>query len=178
MVRMATLMTPPTGTDERAALLTFLANQRDALMAAVQGLADADAGKTSTASALSPLALLRHANRTERRWVLAALDGRELPGEWPPADWSKEFVLDPEDSVAASIAAYRETASGTEEIVNALPSLDVPCRNEQAAAFNARWVLLHLIEETARHAGHADIIRESLDGALAPALIDQLNAGE
>ncbi|HEY0498701.1 MAG TPA: DinB family protein [Kutzneria sp.] len=175
---MATLMTPPTGTDERAALLTFLANQRDALMAAVQGLTDADAGKTSTASALSPLALLRHANRTERRWVLAALDGQELPGEWPPADWSREFVLDPEDSIADCIAAYRETARGTEEIVNARESLDVPCRNEQAAPFNARWVLLHLIEETARHAGHADIIRESLDGALAPALIDQLNATE
>jgi hypothetical protein len=175
---MATLMTPPTGTDERAALLTFLTNQRDALMAAVQGLTNADAGKTSTASALSPLALLRHANRTERRWVLAALAGQELPGEWPPADWSKEFVLDPEDTIAASIAAYRETARGTEEIVNSLESLDVPCRNEQAAPFNARWVLLHLIEETARHAGHADIIRESLDGALAPALIDALNAAE
>jgi hypothetical protein len=175
---MATLLTPPTGTDERAALLTFLASQRDALIAAVQGLTDADAGKTSTASALSPLALLRHANRTERRWVLAALAGQELPGEWPPEDWSKEFVLDPDDSIADCVAAYHETARGTEEVVNALESLDVLCRNEQAVQWNARWVLLHLIEETARHAGHADIIRESLDGALAPALIDLLNAAE
>ena len=175
---MATLMTPPVGTDERAALLTFLANQRDGLIASVQGLADADAGKTSTASALSVLALLRHANRTERRWVLAALDGRELPGEWPPTDWSKEFVLGPEDTIAGHIAAYRETAARTEQIVNALPSLDAMCRNEQAAQWNARWILLHLIEETARHAGHADIIRESLDGATAPALIDALNAAE
>ncbi|EWM19585.1 DinB family protein [Kutzneria sp. 744] len=175
---MAMLMTPPTGTDERAALLTFLASQRDALIAAVQGLTDADAGKTSTASALSPLALLRHARRTERRWVLAGLDGQDLPGEWPPADWSKEFVLDADDTIAACVAAYRETARGTEEIVNALPSLDVPCRNAQATEFNARWILLHLIEETARHAGHADIIRESLDGTTAPALIDLLNAAE
>jgi uncharacterized damage-inducible protein DinB len=175
---MATLMTPPVGTDERAALLMFLANQREALMASVQGLSDGDAGKTSTASALSVLALLRHANRTERRWVLAALDGRELPGEWPPADWSKEFVLDTEDTIAGCVAAYRETAAGTEEIFNALPSLDVPCKLPEAAQWNARWILLHLIEETARHAGHADIIRESLDGATAPALIDALNAAQ
>ncbi|MFI9379860.1 DinB family protein [Kutzneria sp. NPDC052558] len=175
---MATLMTPPVGTDERAALLAFLNNQREALMAGVQGLTDADAGKTSTASALSVLALLRHANRTERRWVLAALDGRDLPGEWPPDDWSKEFVLGPEDTIAVHLAAYRETAAGTEEIINALPSLDVPCKLEAAAQWNARWILLHLIEETARHAGHADIIRESLDGATAPALIDALNAAD
>jgi uncharacterized damage-inducible protein DinB len=173
---MATLMTPPVGTDERAALLTFLANQREALMASVQGLSDADAGKTSTASALSVLALLRHANRTERRWVLAGLDGQSLPGEWPPADWSTEFVLGPEDTVAGHLAAYRETARRTEEILNALPSLDVMCKMPEAAHWNARWILLHLIEETARHAGHADIIRESLDGATAPALIDALNA--
>jgi hypothetical protein len=156
MTGMATLMTPPVGTDERAALLAFLTNQREAVMASVQGLTDADAGKTSTASALSV----------------------DLPGEWPPDDWSKEFVLDPEDSVAAQLAAYRETAAGTEAIVNALPSLDVPCKLESAAQWNARWVLLHLIEETARHAGHADIIRESLDGATAPALIDALNAAD
>jgi len=175
---MATLMTPPVGTDERAALLAFLTNQREALMASVQGLTDADAGKTSTASALSVLALLRHANRTERRWVLAALDGRELPGEWPPDDWSKEFVLGPEDTIASHLAAYRETAARTEKIFNALPSLDVPCKLTDAAQWNARWILLHLIEETARHAGHADIIRESLDGATAPALIDALNAAQ
>jgi hypothetical protein len=175
---MATLMTPPVGTDERAALLLFLSTQREALMASAQGLGDGDAGKTSTASALSVLALLRHANRNERRWVLAALDGRELPGEWPPADWSKEFVLDAEDTIAGCVKAYRETAAGTAEIVNALPSLDVPCKLPEAAQWNARWILLHLIEETARHAGHADIIRESLDGATAAALIDALNAAQ
>ena len=175
---MATLMTPPVGADERAALLMFLTNQREALMASVQGLSDADAGKTSTTSALSVLALLRHANRTERRWVLAGLDGRELPGEWPPADWSTEFTLGPEDTIAGHLAAYRETARGTEEVFNALPSLDVPCKMDGATQWNARWILLHLIEETARHAGHADIIRESLDGATAPALIDALNAAE
>ena len=175
---MATLMTPPVGTDERAALLMFLTNQREALMASVQGLSDAEAGKTSTTSALTVLALLRHANRTERRWVLAGLDGRDLPGEWPPADWSTEFTLDPEDTIAGHLAAYRETARGTEEIFNALPSLDVPCKMDGATQWNARWILLHLIEETARHAGHADIIRESLDGATAPALIDALNAAQ
>ena len=175
---MATLMTPPVGADERDALLAFLTNQRDGLMASVQGLTDADAGKTSTASALSVLALLRHANRTERRWVLAALDGRDLPGEWPPDDWSKEFALGPEDTIAGHLAAYRETAARTEEIFNALPSLDVPCRMAGATQWNARWILLHLIEETARHAGHADIVRESLDGATAPALIDALHAAQ
>jgi hypothetical protein len=175
---MATLMTPPTGNDERAALLLFLTTQRNALIASVQGLTDADAGKTTTASELSVLALLRHAIRTERRWILAGLDGQDLPGEWPPSDWSKEFVLGPEDTVAGHIATYRETAARTEEIVNALPSLDVMCRNKLAPQWNARWVLLHLIEEIARHAGHADIIRESLDGAKAPDLVDAVNAAE
>jgi len=104
--------------------------------------------------------------------------GRDLPGEWPPDDWSKEFALGPEDTIAGHLAAYRETAARTEEIFNALPSLDVPCRMAGATQWNARWILLHLIEETARHAGHADIVRESLDGATAPALIDALNAAQ
>ncbi|AHH97832.1 DinB family protein [Kutzneria viridogrisea] len=166
------MMVPPIS-DERSGLLTFLAKQRAAVRATVRGLSEQQARKAASASDLSPLSVLRHVSRSERRWVVAGLAGRPLPGLWPITDWENEFVLDESDTVARWLADYEETARLTEQIVAELPSLDVPCALPEAAQWSARWVLLHLIEETARHAGHADIVRECLDGAKAHQLVDQ-----
>ncbi|WP_345652993.1 DUF664 domain-containing protein, partial [Streptomyces tremellae] len=91
-----------------------------------------------------------------------------LGGEWSPADiprWGQEdFRVDEQDTVGRWTAYYEEQVAASREITAGLP-LDAPCARPELAHRNLRWVLLHMIEETARHAGHADIIRESIDGS-------------
>jgi Protein of unknown function (DUF664) len=151
--------------DERDGLLTFLAQQRDALRAAALGLTDEQARLTPTASALSLGGLIKHSARTERRWVVAGIAGQPLPGLWPPEDWPADFRLEADETVAGMLDYYAETAGLTEQIVATAADLDMPTANDDRVS--VRWVLLHLIKETARHAGHADIIRESIDGQRA-----------
>ncbi|MCP2260677.1 Protein of unknown function (DUF664) [Streptoalloteichus tenebrarius] len=152
--------------DERTALLTFLDRQRVALRATLNGLTEEQARSTPSASSLSLAGLLRHAVRTERRWVVAGLAGRPLPGLWPIEGWGEaEFTPSPEETVPSLLDAYAAAARETEEIVAGVEDLGQACAAPECAHWSARWVLHHLIEETARHAGHADIIRESLDGA-------------
>ncbi|HET9898220.1 MAG TPA: DinB family protein [Streptosporangiaceae bacterium] len=156
--------------DERDALLTFLAQQRDALCAAVLGLDDEQARAAPTESSLSLGGLIKHSARTERRWVVAGIAGQALPGLWPIENWPADFVLGEDETLAGVLAIYAETAAQTEEIVAGAHDLG------QASVVDAdksvRWVLLHVIKETARHAGHADIIREAIDGQRAGVLTD------
>jgi hypothetical protein len=73
--------------------------------------------------------------------------------------------VDPDDTLAAAVAAYRTTWTRTDATVSSAASLDEPCRDVgDEAPVNLRWVLMHLLEETARHGGHADILRELIDG--------------
>ncbi len=151
--------------DERDGLLTFLAQQRDSLRAAALGLTDEQARLTPTASTLSLGGLIKHCARTERRWVVAGIAGQPLPGLWPPEDWPADFRLEADETLASVLRYYAETAGLTEQIVATAADLGMPTANDERVS--VRWVLLHLIKETARHAGHADIIRESLDGQRA-----------
>ncbi len=151
--------------DERDALLTFLAQQRDAVRAAVLGLTDEQVRLTPTASTLSLGGLIKHCARTERRWVVSGISGQPLPGLWPIEDWPADFRLEPDETLAGVLGYYAETAELTEQIVAATADLGAPTANDEHVS--VRWVLLHLIKETARHAGHADILRESLDGQRA-----------
>jgi uncharacterized damage-inducible protein DinB len=158
--------------DERDGLLAFLAQQRDALRFAVHGLTDAQAAATPTASALSLAGLLKHVARTEEQWMVQIVAQRPLPDRGTE-DYEAGFRLEPGETVAGLLDAYAAVAAETEAIVAAIPDLGqpvpvpkgVPWFPQDVEAWSVRWVLLHVIEETARHAGHADIIRESLDGA-------------
>ncbi len=169
-----TLFTRPVA-DERDGLLTFLAQQRDALRAAALGLTDEQARLTPTPSTLSLGGLIKHCARTEQRWVVAGIAGQPLPGLWPPEDWPADFRLEDGETLAQMLEYYAETAGLTEEIVSAAADLGMPTANDERVS--VRWVLLHLIKETARHAGHADIIREGLDGQRAGQLDEAYEAG-
>jgi uncharacterized damage-inducible protein DinB len=164
------MFVPPV-TDERSALLGFLEQQRTGLRNALRGLDDAQLTKVPSAGALSLGGLLKHVTRTERRWVQAALAGRPLPGLWPIVDFEADFVL-VEETGAFLLDDYAGAARETAQVVAEVADLGDPCALPDAAHWSARWVLLHMIEETARHAGHADIIRESLDGRTAGSLAD------
>ncbi len=147
---------------ERDALCGFLDQQRDALMRKIHGVSDADARKTPTASSLSLLGLLKHSTLWERRWFQVVVAGRKVPVE-QLQDEADDFAVGDEDTVEHWLARYSDEAALSRQIVNAM-GLDDRCARHELVDENVRWVLLHMIEETARHAGHADIIRETLDG--------------
>jgi hypothetical protein len=155
---------------ERAGLCEFLDMQREALIAKVRGLSEEDARRTATVSSLSPLSLIKHAAIWERRWFQVIAAGRVFPGEWPevePEEVDPTFRLSDDDTVETVVAYYREQIAASQEIVGSR-DLDSPCVWPEMAHENLRWVTLHMIEETARHAGHADIIRETIDGRRGP----------
>ncbi|WNV90472.1 DinB family protein [Umezawaea sp. Da 62-37] len=156
--------------DERTALLAYLDKQREGLRNAVRGLDDEQLSKVPSASALSLGGLLKHVTRSERRWVQAGLGGLPLPGLWPIVEFESDFILAETDTAEFLLADYETCARETEAVLSDVTDLGAPCALPEAAHWSARWVLLHVIEETARHGGHADIIRESLDGRTAGTL--------
>jgi uncharacterized damage-inducible protein DinB len=153
-----------TGT-EREALCGFLDEQRDALIRKVQGLSEEDARRAPTVSSMSLLGLLKHSVTWERRWFQVIVAGRVRAGEWPGQDEDRDstFDLADEDTVSSVLADYREQIAISREIV-ADRDLGAPVVRTDLIDQNLRYVVIHMIEETARHAGHADIIRETIDG--------------
>jgi uncharacterized damage-inducible protein DinB len=160
---------------ERADLLAALAKNRHFLRHTLRGLTDEQAAQRTTVSELCLGGLIKHVSATERQWISFILEGPSAMGNWENEggvdDWLAGFrVLDGE-TVAGLLDDYEETARRTDELVAQFPDLDVahPLPEapwfERGAHWSARRVLLHVIAETAQHAGHADIIRESLDGA-------------
>ncbi|MGH8933923.1 MAG: DinB family protein [Egibacteraceae bacterium] len=166
---------PPVA-DEREGLLGYLAQQRDVLRIAAYGLADDQARATPTASALSVGGLIKHCAYVERGWIDQVL---RRPGNRSVEEDESDLRLDPDETLASALARYDEEARHTKAVVGGIADLgqavpvprDIPWFPKDIEAWSVRWVLLHLIEETARHAGHADIIRESIDGASALSLM-------
>jgi hypothetical protein len=154
---------------ERATLVEFLDYQREALIGSVEGLTDEQSRMTPTASSLSLLSLIKHSAIWERRWFQIIVAGRSFPGEWPAVPDAKSkrvdstFRLADEDTIATVVADYREQIVASNDILGSF-DLDAPCARSDKVNENLRWVAVHMIEETARHAGHADIIRETIDG--------------
>lgn len=171
---------PPVA-DERAGLLAFLAQQRAVLRVAAYGLTEEQARATPTASALSVGGIIKHVALTERGWVDRIVQ-RERPLASVAAasdDYHAAFRLAPGETLPGTIDLYDEVAKETEAVIEGIRDLGqpvpvpqgVPWFPDDVKAWSVRWVLLHLIEETARHAGHADIIREAVDGGTAYPLL-------
>ena len=153
---------------EREALQNFLDAQREALIRKIEGLDDATARKAPTASALSLLGIVKHCGLWERRWLQVVMAGQRFPGEWPEGNYTgmaEDFVVGEDDTVEQWVAYYREQIEQSRAIA-ASTDLEAPVARTDLIDGNLRYVLFHLIEETARHAGHADIIRETLDGSV------------
>ncbi len=156
--------------DERDGLLSYLAQQRLALRATVHGLTEEQARAKPSASSLSLGGLIKHAAICERGWV-AGLIANRLPKDANDRNWETEFELQDDESLEWALALYDEVAQETEAIIAEIPDLSQPVTVPPAPwypknvkTWSVRWVLFHLIEEAARHGGHADIVRESLDG--------------
>ncbi|HYH30765.1 MAG TPA: DinB family protein [Pseudonocardia sp.] len=170
--------TQATVTGERADILETLATHRGFLRHTVQGLTDEQARQRTTVSELTLGGLIKHVAETEQGWVEFILNGPEAMGGG--ADWSEPtpeliekytagFRLLPDETLEGVLARYDEIARRTDELV-ATVDMDLSHELPEAPWFpkgarrSARRVFLHIVAETAQHAGHADILRESLDG--------------
>ncbi|WP_371498095.1 DinB family protein [Kitasatospora sp. NBC_00374] len=155
---------------ERADLLETLAKHRGFLRHTVRGLDDEQAARRTTVSELCLGGLIKHVTGVEARWMRFAVGGAEAMRS-EPVDWEGQFRMLDGETLDGLLDAYDRVARDTDELVAALPDLDLvhPLPEapwfEPGAAWSVRRVLLHVLAETAQHAGHADIIRESLDGA-------------
>ena len=158
--------------DERDLLLAFLDQQRDGIRFAAFGLTDEQARLAPSKSALSVGGLIKHVADVERSWADMVVQEAGGDPDRDEGNYSNNFTLAEGETLADALAAYDAVCQRTNEIVRAHP-LDhpvpvpkgVPWFPADIDAWSVRWVVLHLIEETARHAGHADIVRESIDGA-------------
>jgi len=158
---------------ERADLLAMLAKHRYFLRHTVQGLTDEQAAQTPTASELCLGGLIKHVAATEKQWADFIVEGTqamEAPTDADYAEFANGFRMLPGETLSGLLAGYEQVAARTDELVTTLPDLDLshalPSAPwfEPGAHWSARRVLMHIVAETAQHAGHADILRETLDG--------------
>jgi hypothetical protein len=151
---MADRKPPRLAGSERATVGALLQYQRDSFVRKVSGVSDEDARMSPVASGTSLLGLANHLADAETLWVLQRFAQIDGAGE-PPAD-----------TISDAIARYQRTWALVDAMIRATPSLLVECPDfDGGPPVNLRWIVAHLLEETDRHAGHADILRELIDGS-------------
>lgn len=149
--------TPPprTGPGEKEILLAFLDQLRAAVSAKAEGVPEPQVRTAGVPSGTSLLGLVRHLTFVERFTFLG-----ERPDDWPGT-----FRPGPEETVASVVAGYRAAIAEANAVIEACADLAEPVARPGRTPPSMRWALVHLVEETGRHAGHADILRELIDGS-------------
>lgn len=155
---------PPTAADEKTTLCAFLEWYRDTLVRKVEGLDREAATRRLVPSMTTLLGIVKHLAYVERGWFQNTFLGLDVFRPARNADDDAEFVLEDGDTVEGILAFYQQEIARSREIV-AEADLDDHARREDRRHYTLRWIIVHMIEETARHVGHADILREQTDGA-------------
>ncbi|SCK58080.1 DinB family protein [Streptomyces sp. WMMB 322] len=179
---MPVVVKPEETGDERGALLAYLDAQRGGIRRSLHGLTEEQARSVPSASALSLAGVLKHVAVGERGWLRTLrAGGEEFDYAASAGEWEDSFHPGDGETVQVLLDLYERVANETDAAVRALGSLNetfeaprVPW--DEGGKRSWRWALLHLIEETARHAGHADVIRESIDGKGAFDLVFETGA--
>jgi hypothetical protein len=170
--------------DERSALREYLAYHQSAYFAVAYGLTDEQARSSPTVSALSIGGLIKHATGMQRTWMARVASAPDAPPrdtrpfEEIAQDFGEQHVMRPDETLAELLSAFEAESAKSLRLVEtadldaAVPvPTDIPWFPKGLDAWSVRWVILHVINELARHSGHADIIRESIDGATMYELI-------
>jgi uncharacterized damage-inducible protein DinB len=154
--------------DERTTLETFLDYYRNAVKNKVRDLSDADAQRRLVPSATTLAGIIKHLHRVEASWFqyrLAQLPAEQIPAlRWIRDGAEGDFELEPGETVERLIAGYDQQCDQSRQTAAEFP-LDHVVPHDHLGEVSLRWIYVHMIEETARHAGHADILREQIDGA-------------
>jgi hypothetical protein len=167
----------PPVTDERSALHAYLVQQQDAFRAATYGLSDSQAGRAaSPPSTLSLGSLLKHVTAMQSSWLAGVLAAPAAPVDERSQEeqyvaYQDSWTWHDHDTLPTALAAYDEVCTA---VLGAVDEVDLdtpvpvppaPWNPADVEAWSVRWVWFHLVEELARHAGHADLVREAVDGA-------------
>lgn len=159
----------PRQADEASTLVAFLDYHRAVILDKCGGLTRTQLAARLEPSTMTLIGIVYHLALVESSWFAERFLGEELGEPWASVDWEADrdwewhhaAKMEPDDV----FAAYRTAFTRSNEITAAAASLDqMSVRNRDGQPWSLRWILVHMIEETARHAGHADLIRESIDG--------------
>jgi uncharacterized damage-inducible protein DinB len=157
---------PPYAGDERTTLVGFLDYLRETMIWKLEGLSEEQARWKPAASSNSLLAMVKHLGYVENWWFSTCFHGDEDPLPYSSDDPDADFRVGDHETVAGVIAFYRSEIHKSNKVVAEASALEdmsaIPARD---ARRSLRWILVHMVEETARHAGHADITRELIDGS-------------
>ena len=158
---------PPHTADERATLIGFLDYFRTVFLRKVEGIDEAQARQTVPPSPMDLLGMTRHLADVERWWFRGAFTAEVTSGIYdsdddPDLDWHHG----PDDTLADALGHWHAEVARAREIVDATADLDTVAAtvNPRRGAISLRWILVHMVEEYARHCGHADYLREAIDG--------------
>jgi uncharacterized damage-inducible protein DinB len=150
--------------DERTTLMGFLQHQRDLVAWKLRDASDDVLRSVSTPTGLTLHGIVRHLEHVERSWFREVFAGEDdLPYAWTEEDPDGELHVPADVTMAELLAAYAEESAVCDAVIAAAPSLDAVSARR---GFSLRWIVLHLIEETSRHLGHIDLLREQADGAV------------
>ena len=148
--------------DERTTLTGFLQRQRDLVAWKVRGADDATLRSVRTESGLTLHGVVRHLENVERSWFREVFAGqRDLSYDWTDEDGDAEFKPGEDAAMADLLRAYAEETARCDAVIAAAPSLDAVSASR---GFSLRWIVCHMVEETGRHLGHIDLLREQADG--------------
>ena len=165
------LTEPSDAPSERQGLEEFLDYYREVLRRKLAGLDSADLNRSVGASSLTLGGILKHLSLVEGQWFVEDILGQQLADPWSAIDWNSDrdwdFASAADDTPDYLLELHAKACDQSRQILAGIDDLDTLVAREHGSGerFNVRWVLIHMIEEYARHAGHADLIRESIDGS-------------
>lgn len=145
-------------------LLTLLDNNRAVVLWKLDGLSLEEASRPVVGSGTSLLGLVKHLAYVERWWFDVFFAGTGVDDPWSAEDPDADFRIEDDETVDSVISLYTEAVARSNELVAEAQMDDISVGSRDGERYALRWIVAHMIEETARHAGHADIIRELIDG--------------
>jgi len=156
----------PFAGDEKATLSALLDRYRETMLWKLEGLSTEQASRRLVPSATTLLGVVKHLAYAEMGWFREEFAGEPVTYPWPESENNNDpdFILEPGDTIESVSALYREQIARSRAIV-ASASLDDASKKKDRPR-SLRYIMMHMLEETARHAGHADILRELTDGAI------------
>lgn len=161
---MLEFTSPPYMADERETLVAFLNAHRAILLWKLEGLSEEDAKRPMVPSGTSMLGMVKHLAWVERWWFVDFIGGTSLNYPWSDEDPDADFRIEDGEMIATISQLYADAVAEANAVIDAAESLEVTA-TVRGTERTLRWTLVHMIEETARHIGHADILREQIDGA-------------
>lgn len=155
--------TTPKHGSEKETLLAFLDNNRAVMVWKLDGLSEGDARRPMVRSGTNMLGLVKHLAWVERWWFEDNFAGREVDFPWSDDDPDADFRVEAEESIADIVTLYEVAVADSNEIIDSADLDDLAAVSRDGVSRSLRWIVGHMVEETARHAGHADIVRELID---------------